>query len=257
LLADHGSGRWLEQVEVLDASVLRNASPRDLARAMDGRRLLEPERHGKWLLARTDGPSLLFHFGMSGQLRWASGREGRHPHDRVVLKVDGGEIRFRDQRKLQGVWLVSGSREASSVTGPLGRDALGIPLEQLRKRLGGRRGMIKAALMDQELIAGLGNLLADEILWHARIHPRRQAADLDDEEWERLHRSLTKVLRESVDAGCVPDEPSWLTGVRNQKAPACPRCGAGLEVARAGGRSSYSCPGCQPALRQRPAAKAG
>jgi formamidopyrimidine-DNA glycosylase len=248
VLAEHGSGRRVEETEVPDPSVLRNATPEVVARALRGHRFEEPERHGKWLLAHIEGGIVLFHFGMSGELRWAQIGAERHRHDRVVVRLEDGELRYRDQRKLQGVWLARDAEEAAAITGPLGPDALGLSSRQLRERLGGRRGELKAALMDQEVIAGLGNILVDEILWQARIHPRRHVHDLCDREWDRLYRSLRRVVRQSVRAGRVPPRPSWLTGVRDQDAPSCPRCGAALVRDRVAGRSSWSCPRCQPSL---------
>src|SRR5438105_12631408 len=214
LLAAHAVGRRIERAEVRDPAVLRNADPEAVARDLRGRRFDEPERRGKWLFARTDGPILLFHFGMSGALVWTEAGDELHRHDRLVLGLDHGELRFRDQRKLQGVWLAKDDRESESITGPLGPDALDISLPDLRERLGGRRRRVKAALMDQELIAGIGNILADEILWQARIHPGRGIDDLDDEEWNRLHQSLSRVVRESAAAGQVPRLPSLRDAAR-------------------------------------------
>jgi formamidopyrimidine-DNA glycosylase len=246
VLAEHAAGRRIERVEVRDPAVLRNARPEPMARSLRGRRFREPERRGKWLLAHTDGPTVLFHFGMSGALLAPAQGEERHRHDRIVFTLDGGELRYRDQRKLQGTWLAKDAGQAKALVGPLGPDALDISRGELRERLTSRHGQVKAALMDQELVAGLGNILADEILWQAQIHPRRPPADLGEEDWDRLHRSLSRVLHESVQVGHVPTPPSWLTGVRDRDAPSCPRCHTALEVTRVGGRSTYSCPRCQP-----------
>jgi formamidopyrimidine-DNA glycosylase len=182
VLAEHGAGRRVREAKAPDSGVLRNTRPAALARALLGRRLQEPERRGKWLFVRTDGPTLLFHFGMSGELRWARRGEERHRHDRLILALDRGELRYRGQRELQGVWLAADGREAESVTGPLGPDALGLRRGEVRRRIERRRGRVKAALMDQELVAGLGNLLADEVLWQARIHPLRSVDELTEGE---------------------------------------------------------------------------
>jgi formamidopyrimidine-DNA glycosylase len=101
--------------------------------------------------------------------------------------------------------------------------------------------------MDQTVIAGLGNLLVDEILWRARLHPQQKPARLDSRQWGRLHRSMGQVLRGSVKVGRVPTRRSWLTGVRDKDDPVCPRCGAGLRRLRIGGRTTALCPRCQPA----------
>jgi formamidopyrimidine-DNA glycosylase len=128
----------------------------------------------------------------------------------------------------------------------VGPDALGLRRAELAGLLAGRRGAVKAALMDQAVVAGLGNLLVDEILWRARIHPRRPAARIDDGELGRLQRAMHGVLHESVRHGRVPPKPGWLTGVRDDRGARCPRCRAVLERGRLGGRTARWCPRCQP-----------
>lgn len=100
--------------------------------------------------------------------------------------------------------------------------------------------------MDQEVIAGLGNLLADEILWRARIHPRQSTADLSDAACRRLHARMRTVLRQAIPTGRVPPRKSWLTGRRDEPSGSCPRCGSSLSHGRAGGRRTVWCPSCQP-----------
>ena len=249
LLDRYATGQGMSRVEVPDPSVLRNATPSSFRRALVGRRIRVPHRHGKWLLAPTDGPTILFHFGMTGALVWASHGEKRHPHDRVVLVLERGGLRFRDQRKLQGIWLARDDDETDRILGCQGPDAYGLSRAELEGVLAGRRGSLKARLMDQRVVAGLGNLLADEIIWRARLHPSQRVERLDQGQVGRLHRALGSVLEASVKAGRVPPRHSWLTGVRDDEAPACPRCGTGLRRSRTGGRRSWWCPSCQPVPR--------
>ncbi len=239
----HGRGRRIRDIDVLDTGVIRNCDVRRLRRALRGRHLRGPERRGKWLLAPTDGPTLLLHFGMTGSLEW----DGEpHRHDRVVFHLDGGELRYRDQRKLQGLWLADDDEDAADIIGRQGPDALGLPKNRLRERVAGRRTKLKAALMDQTVVAGLGNIVTDEVLWRARLHPDRRPGALTPPEWDRLHRALGTVLRASVKEGHVPPRPSWLTGVRDERHPACPRCRTPLRRTRSGGRTTLWCPACQP-----------
>ena len=254
VLAEHGTGRRVEHVEVIDAGVLRKVSARHLMRSLCGRRFASPERHGKWLIARTDGPALLMHFGMTGSLHWAESREERHRHDRVVFTVDGGELRFRDMRKLQGITLVERPGDIGRVLAGLGPDALGIGRQDFDRALakgdgpaGGGRRAVKAALIDQSVIAGLGNLLADEILRRARIHPRRPVRQLGPGERARIHSQMQRVLRAAIPVGQVPARAGWLTGSRNAGGAQCPRCGATLARDRVAGRNTVWCPRCQPA----------
>ncbi len=245
VLARHATGQCIERVDVTDSGVLRGVTARELDDALRGHCFEGPERHGKWLIARTDGPAVLLHFGMTGSVEWLQRGAPLDRHDRVIFVTDGGELRYRDMRKLQGITLARSRRDEDRVLAGLGPDALDVTPQQLDHILEGRRAAIKAALIDQKVIAGLGNLLADEVLWRARIHPRRPARSLTAQERRELHRQLRSVLLASVRAGRVPPRPSWLTGVRDQQNPRCPRCGTALCRGRIGGRTTVWCPRCQ------------
>jgi formamidopyrimidine-DNA glycosylase len=247
VLAEHATGRRVERVVVLDPGVLRGVAPRRFAQRLRGRRFGEPSRHGKWLIVpMRDGPVLLAHFGMTGSLVWASDGSERHRHDRVVFVLPHGELRYRDMRKLQGLRLAADDGEVEEVLADLGPDAATVSREQTRVLLAGMRRQVKAALMDQSVFAGLGNLLADEILWHARINPRRICTDLSDDDLAQVHRSMRSVVRRSVRDERVPPRSSWLTGHRDDRPGSCPRCGAPLAHGRVGGRGTAWCPRCQP-----------
>lgn len=244
----HATGRVVRAVEA-DPTIVRNATPEAVDRALRGRRFdPEPQRHGKWLVAWTDGPALLFHFGMTGSFVASQDQPDRHRHDRMVLVFDGGEeLRYRNMRKLGGVWLAHDRAEAAAVMGPLGPDALALPIRRVRELLARRRGGIKAALMDQRVLAGVGNLIADETLWQARVHPRARVERLSGEEVERLAAALRKILRESVGVyDHVPAKRTWLLSVRGQPGARCPRCRTPLERTDAAGRTTWFCPACQP-----------
>ncbi len=245
VLATRGSGHRVERVEVADAGVLRDVSAGHLDRSLRGCRFGNPERHGKWLIARTDGPALLMHFGMTGQLHWARDGEQRHRHDRVVFTLPGGELRFRDMRKLQGIALAQRPADIGHVLGDLGPDALSVRQQDFADALGTGRRAVKAALLDQSVIAGLGNLLTDEICWHACIHPRRPVRQLAPDERAFLHGQMRQVLREAIRAGKVPARPDWLTGNRDVEGGRCPRCGTTLAKDRVAGRGTAWCPCCQ------------
>jgi formamidopyrimidine-DNA glycosylase len=245
-LADTLPGRRIRRVQVHDPGVLRNATAAALGRRLDGRRFDPPRRHGKWLMLPTDGPTLLVHSGMTGHPYYAADGAAREPYERLVIALDRGELRYADLRKLRGVWLADTDADVARVTGPQGPDALGIGLPAFRDLLSGRRGRVKPTLMDQSVIAGLGNLLTDEICWRARIAPHRPVPALDSADVKRLHAAMASVLRTSVRHGRVPGLPRWLTGVRDEPDPSCPRCGARLAHGRLGGRTSLWCPRCQP-----------
>lgn len=236
----YAAGRRVERVEDVDASMLRETSPQALGRALGGRRLGRSRRHGKWLVCPAGGPALLLHFGMTGLLVSSEEEPERHAHDRFVLVLDRGELRYRNMRKLGAVRLAASEEEARAFLARLGPDWLDVSRERLDDLLSGRRGSLKAALMDQELAAGLGNLTADEALWQARLDPRRRVSSLSDGERSDLYRKIRKVLRDSIPHGLVPSKRTWLTGSR--EAGICPRCGAELSRTKVGGRTTVFCP---------------
>jgi formamidopyrimidine-DNA glycosylase len=244
-LAEHATGRRIERVEVRDPGVLRGVSATQLSSRLRGCRFAEPRRQGKWVIARTDGPALLIHFGMTGSLRWTGRDAPAERFERLTFVTDGGELHYDDMRKLTGISLAGNDQEADRLLGSLGPDALGVQPDEFASLLRRRRAAVKTVLMDQHVIAGLGNLLTDEILWRACINPRRPAGSLATDELRRLHARMRWVLRTSIQAGDVPTGPSWLTGVRYRPAPRCPRCRTPLRRARIGGRTSDWCPLCQ------------
>jgi formamidopyrimidine-DNA glycosylase len=182
---------------------------------------------------------------MTGSLHWAERGQDRHRHDRVVFVFPDGELRYRDMRKLQGLRL-AGQRQAAAILASVGPDALELSREKFGELLAGRRGQVKPALTDQSLLAGIGNLLADEILWRARTHPRTPCVRLGHNEIRRIHSAMAEVLRQSIKDERVPPRPSWLTGHRDEPSGSCPRCGTTLSRGRVGGRATVWCPHCQP-----------
>ena len=249
-LAARGMRRRIEQVITTDPGILRNVSPEVLDRALRGQRFEEPERRGKWLIAWTTGPAALLHFGMTGDLIWGDGPDGRHRHDRVIFVLDRAELRYRNMRKLGGLWLAHDAEEVEKILAPLGPDALTVDRRQFRELLGRRRGQVKAALMNQGLISGAGNLVVDEVLWHARIHPLTRLDSLTPGDLDLLHGHLHRVLRTWVERhGNLPR--GWLVHVRGRPGAACPRCRTGLERTVVGGRTTYFCPSCQPSLHSK------
>lgn len=243
--AEHAAGRVVRDV-IADPSMLRDASEAGLRDSLRGRRFAEPERHGKWLVCWTDGPALLLHFGMTGTLLWSGDESERHTWDRLIMTFEGGgELRYRNMRKLGGIWLAHGPAGVAAILGSLGPDALELSTSQIARMLGERRGQAKAALMDQSFIAGVGNLLADEILWRARVHPKRRLDTLDGEARRRLARSIRDVVNLLATSGDdAMARGRWLIPVRG-KGAACPRCGTPLERIVAAGRTTYLCPNCQ------------
>jgi formamidopyrimidine-DNA glycosylase len=238
-VAEPAAGRRIERVDVIDRTLLRGGR----ASAIEGERFGDFSRHGKWLVVPAGDAAVLMHFGMTGRLDWERRGTERHVHDRIVFVCRGGELRYRNMRKFGGVWISRSGMER--VTGPLGPDATEVDLERFRDLLAARRGGLKAALMDQRLIAGLGNLMVDEIAWRARVDPRTPVGRLSSRRVERLWRAMDDVVRESLPTGRVPPAEGWLTKARDERDPRCPRCGSRLRRATVAGRTTVWCGRCQ------------
>jgi len=214
-----------------------------VAAALTGRRLEGARRIGKLLLVDTDGPTLGLRFGMTGrllvdgvpgveELRYASVRDVP-AWDRFVLAfAEGGELRMRDPRRLGGVAL-------DPDEGALGFDAASVRPAQLQAVLAGSAAPLKARLMDQARLAGVGNLMADEVLYRAGLDPARPAGSLDPGEVRRLHRHLRGTVDDLLRRG-----GSHLGDLIPARGPGgmCPRDGTLLVRRTVGGRTTWSCP---------------
>ena len=253
LLVAAGVGRRIAGIEADDAWYLKRGLDAASARAaLVGRRLVAARRRGKLLVADTagqrgsPGPVLGLHFGMSGRLVI----DGRSPIDRLLYApagaearwdrfvlhfADGGDLRMRDPRRLGGV-------EIDPDEDRLGPDALGATLAQVRAALGGASVALKARLLDQSKLAGIGNLVADELLWRAGLSPLRPAGALPDPEVRRLHRTLATTLRMLIRRG--GSHTGDLMAARHPGG-ACPKDGAPLRRSTVGGRTSWWCPAHQ------------
>ena len=243
-----GLGRRIAAVDLRAPDMLEGARLAALREALEAAALTAARRHGKVLFARAGegGPWLVMHFGMTGALA-IYGEAGQEPgHARLVLDfADGGHLAFDNQRRFGRLELAD-DPDAHVEAAGLGPDALAIPREAFAARVCGGRGMIKPALMDQEKIAGIGNVWSDEILFQAGIAPDRRADRLPAEARGRLFETMRRVLREAAEAGADPARlpGDWLRPHRDDDT--CPRCGGPLERREVSGRTAHLCPGCQP-----------
>lgn len=200
-------------------------------------------RHGKALfLQLSDGLWLYVHFGMSGRPLAFDGDEP--PYTRLRIDADGSRIAVQDPRRLGGVGVIRSPDEflSSRRRGP---DALSVTEDEFLRRFKGRRA-VKAALLDQSLVCGVGNLYADEVLFQNRILPARRVDELDDEEKRGIFLWIGKALRASLDVGTDFSRlPQGMMLRDRSKGSACPDCGEVWSTATVGGRTSYFCRLCQ------------
>jgi formamidopyrimidine-DNA glycosylase len=239
--------QWIAGLEVRDAYVLKRISARELTRRLKGRRFENSHRHGKHLFMRvSDELWLRLHFGMTGSLEYLKHDEVAPKAARVIFRfADNRRLAFDDQRKFGEIELIEDVDEFLQTRG-LGPDALEISFSRFKAIVGKHCGAVKAILLNQQLIAGIGNLYADEILFRARMHPATLAARLSDKDVRRLFRATRHVLNKAIalktDFNRLPK--SWLLTHRGKRGR-CPRCGGALKSATIGGRTSWFCAHCQ------------
>jgi formamidopyrimidine-DNA glycosylase len=224
-------GREIVAVDDTDGYVCRPHAPGEIASALIGHKLTAARRRGKFLWAETDGgPDLGLHLGMAGRIVLDEEPVG---WDRFVLDfADGSRMALRDKRRL-------GRAVIEPDFTHIGPDAAEVSRDVFRERVGRGTMPLKARLLDQGSIAGVGNLLADETLWQARFSPRRIAGELTDEELDHLRRELRKATRSAIRKGGV--HTGAFIPHRKRGAP-CPRCGTTVERATIGGRTTFWCP---------------
>lgn len=257
-LAPHILGRKITDITLLWEGVVKVPTPEEFRSRLLGQKITSLSRHGKYLvLSLNGGDSLVIHMKMSGSL--LLGRDATEPqkYTRAVFHLDEGmSIFFRDPRKFGRVWLVS---DWTMVTKKLGPEPLETDFtpQVLAQRLRNRKAPIKALLCDQSVIAGIGNMYADEALFASRINPLRSGASLTPEELERLYRAIQQTLRAAIGhkgASIVNYyRPGGETGtahfefkVAHGRSKNCPHCGSPIQRIPVRNRGSYFCPKCQP-----------
>jgi formamidopyrimidine-DNA glycosylase len=253
-------GRLIVRAEIHDSRLVRPYEPAAVAAELEGERVAAVERRGKYLIVRLEsGRTLLVHLRMTGSLRHSAAGLDDDPYRRAVLGLDDGvEVAYRDVRRF-GTWLLLEPGELEPyLTARLGDEPLDalFTAARLGDRLERRRAPIKAVLLDQHTLAGLGNIYVDEALWRARIHPLRPAHGLDRNELRRLHRAIRTALEAGIarQGSTLRDYrlPDGAKGgmqhelkVYGRAGEPCDRCGAPIAKSRVGGRGTWFCPTCQ------------
>ncbi len=225
-------GRTIAAVDDADPYVCRPHRPGEIAAALRDHRVLAAHRRGKFLWVETeDGPTLGLHLGMAGRIV-VDGEPAPRNWDRFAIAfAGGGRLALRDRRRL-------GRAVLEPDLSHVGPDAAEVSRAVFRRRVGRGSAPLKARLLDQSTIAGVGNLLADEVLWQARLSPLRPAGDLTDDELDGLRRTLRASVRRAVRRGGVHTGDLIAHRGRGGR---CPRCGAELARATVGGRTTYWC----------------
>jgi formamidopyrimidine-DNA glycosylase len=237
------------KVGVRNEKVLGAVSARKLQGTLKGRSFDSTRRQGKNLFVKLDdGGWMLMHFGMTGSLAYFENPDDEPPHSRLLFTFENGyHLAFDDGRMFGRVDLIE-DPEAFARDRELGPDPLDLDAVSFRERLRKTRGGIKATLMNQKMLAGIGNLYSDEILFQARIHPRTSVAQLDDPTLENLHKETLRVLNKAIEQEAYPQElPDSFLLSHRQEGARCPRGNGQIQKIKAAGRTAYLCPTCQRA----------
>jgi formamidopyrimidine-DNA glycosylase len=260
-------GDIIQDAKILRPDSIEFPSPENFVKSVRGHRIEKVRRRGKYILIDLDDAAgLAVHLRMSGRLMVVKHAAPAERFLRVRMSLKSGrDLRFEDMRVFGRLWYVPKGRTFEEIIPTLSQ--LGIePLDDLTgahlgKRLKGKKQPIKSALLDQRVLAGLGNIYADESLFRARIHPLRSAGELKANELELLAQVIRDVLNNAIEMRGTTlrdyrdtegvngnyQNSSWVYGRFGQ---ACRVCGREIERTKIGGRSSHFCPACQPMPRK-------
>ncbi|MDR2549402.1 MAG: bifunctional DNA-formamidopyrimidine glycosylase/DNA-(apurinic or apyrimidinic site) lyase [Desulfobulbus sp.] len=263
-LLDHLPGRIVVGIAV-SGHRLRTPMPRRLLHEhILERRILTIDRRAKYLLVRLDnGAVLVIHLGMTGKLGLLDGSTPRHRHDHLILTLDNGkQVRLNDSRRFGAVmvWPADAAENAESAFSaregiePLGREFTAAHLHRLADR---KTTPVKSLLMNGRLIAGIGNIYANEILFASRIHPETPAGRLTAADWKRIAAESQRILQLAIATGgsTIADflnatgHPGYFQlhfQVYGREHLSCPRCGQAIVKTALAGRATYFCLACQP-----------
>ncbi len=260
------AGRRIVSVTLGKTDFIDN--PEEVERELPGRVIRAVERYGKFLLLRLRGEgtevegetALLVHLGMTGMLMPKAVSELAVKHTHVVMLLDDGrELRYVDPRRFGRMAYLAGEVLRKELL-RFGSDPLEAGLAEFVRRISGRRARIKALLLNQSVLRGVGNIYADESLWKAKIHPAKLGANLDEKQMKLLYKSLQEILRNAIvmrgssiadflDPEGQPGEYQRHHRVYGREGKRCFRCKTEIRRGIVAGRSSYYCPECQKAPR--------
>src|SRR3954466_6187168 len=261
-------GRVFEHVRITDPRLTRPLDPFEVAHELDGERVAVVDRRGKYLIVRFEsGRALLVHLRMTGS--FLASTDGaplpEDAHRRAVVTLDDGSaVAYRDVRRF-GTWLLLEPEEVDAyVDARVGREPLedAYKAKHLAERLAGRKAPVKAALLDQRTVAGVGNIYADEALWRARVHPLTPANLLDADDVKAVHQGVRRSLEAAIRRQGstlrdyrLPDGSSGSAQERfkvyGRGGEPCERCGTPIDKIRVAGRGTWYCPNCQRRVAQR------
>lgn len=254
-------GRSVLSVKILNPQVIAYPDSGSLAALLTGRTFAGMSRRGKYLsFDMENGDRLFLHLRMTGQLLVTPQDHPEEKHTHLIVDISGGkQIRYIDVRRFGRFWYLKNGEDDSIV----GIDRLGpepddkrLTADYLKEKLGKKKSTVKEMLHDQTVVAGIGNIYSDEILFASRIYPGKRCCDLDDGEWETLAANIPKTIAFYIEKNAItPEEYLDGKGMEYRNTPflrayghagePCPVCGATFEKKSVGGRHAVFCPKCQ------------
>lgn len=244
----HALNKTIKSVNIVEEKILKGSSSEKMLQFCQQMMFVQTSRRGKFMFAELSGKgAILFHFGMTGDFRYSKSDDELHKHDRIVFNFKNGHyLAYMSQRKFGRVEYISNINDYIKLR-RFGPDALVITPSDLQKQLKGRNRKIKSALLDQQIIAGVGNLYADEALFQAQIRPDRLTKELSEEDIIRLAEKIKKIMMHAVHQGNEYGEPftsDYFISFR-KKDGHCPICNSPLSRQHIAQRTTYFCETCQ------------
>lgn len=237
----------IKDVEIKSPELLQNVDAGDLKEKLEGHKFKHTKRYGKYTFTGLDNDFwLILHYGMTGRLKYFKNSDEAPHYDRLLINFeDESHLAFDDPRKFGKINLTS-SIEDFIKEKKLGYDALEIDLKTFKQIFEKKKGAVKSVLMDQHIIAGIGNIYSDEILFQACIHPKTPVNRLDGTQIGRIFKVMKKVLRTSVDKRIADEElPDSFIIPNRKKNGKCPNSDVKLKTVKVSSRTAYYCPECQ------------
>lgn len=241
----HCLHRQILKVKVEDRSLLKGISSQGFGRKIKDREFISSERYGKYLFLKIQNDGyVMFHFGLTGSIEFYNEKQEKPKYGKIFIHfADKNILAYNSRRKLGYVKYV-GDKQSYINSKRLGPDALYITGKEFSRLFKQHKGGVKAFLMNQKIIAGIGNEYSDEILYQARLHPLSKIENIDSGIlYNKMKNILTKAVEINSDGKNYPQ--SWLIDKRNE-GDICPGCEGKIKKAIIAGRSSYFCPECQP-----------
>lgn len=236
-------------VEVQSPKMLRDISPADFNEQLTGKKFTSSYRHGKYFFGIVNSKlAVAMHFGMTGYLLYYKLEEERSKHIRLEFTfTDGSYLAYDNQRKFGSIHLVENIKDFIREK-ELGPDPLEDKLtrKEFQELLEKKKGAVKPVLMDQSVIAGIGNVYADEILFQTSVHPLREVNALSSDDLKSMYSSMMNIFKRAIDKEAERDAFSEQYLLRHRKKKeTCPKCGGQIQAKTIGGRTTYFCPGHQ------------